>query len=529
MPTGIRMRYSLLAVAMLGLVWSMSSAFGAGVYSHFYIGRRSGERLMADPNTPADLREALKDPACLDMFSSGAVSPDLGSLDKLGHYGKTTIVPKLMIETAQGHLSAANSLPQDNPNKLAQIKAAEKELAFSYGWLSHCATDMDVHRKVNEVVGDAFAHCDIGKKAIHAAQEVQLDQYVNETLREEGEKINYDIPYAFVALCTGKPEAALRINADVIRSKMVGETVAIGNIVDVGMNVLEERWGEAIRDSLNDTCKFVKNPKEFKDWDLDVGRMTTEEFEGLRDAFIKENGGELPEHWGRRYFDWWNKVKGLSGDKLKAAIRKLLDNQDALIDNQDDAPPVVKTTKNRTLTIQPSSICMDMNLFVDGKELPQGTSVVIDIDDGRPINLRAMVYDNRRTVCLTEKFDPGEKVEILARTAYVYHYKLYKETYTYEPTWRVTKETYKWSVPDGLPPGRVYSSGVYMAVENDALEFTPPTAEQQRDLMKTGPGAFSISINGDINWLRTSAEKGSSDWPESASGLCSFLIRMSGE
>lgn len=528
MPTGIRNRYGLLAVVVIGVVLSMSSAFGAGAYSHFYIGRRSAEALIADPNAPAELREALKDPACLDMFSSGAVSPDLGSLDKLGHYDKTTVVPKLMIETAEGHLSAANSLPTDDPKKLAKIKAARKELAFSYGWLSHCAADLNVHPKVNEVVGDAFIHCDIGKKAVHAAQEVQLDYYVNETLREEGEKINYDIPYAFVALCTGKPEAALRVNAVVLRTKMVGETLAINNIVDVGMNVLENRWGKTIRDSLSDTSKFVKNPKEFKDWDLDVGRMTTEEFEGLRDAFIKENGGKLPEHWGRRYFDWWNKVKGLSGDKLKEAIRKLLANQDAPIGDAPTNPPPVKTAKTRTLTIQASSICMNMNLFVNGKDLLPGSSVVIDIDDGRPINLRAMVYDNRREVCLTEKFPPGEKVEILARTPHVYHYKLYKATYTWEPTWRVTKEVYKWRLPDGISPGRVYSSGVYVAVENDALEFTVPTAEQQRDLMKAGAGTFNISVNGDINWLRT-AVGSTSDWPESGSGLCSFLVRMSGE
>lgn len=517
--------WGYIAPVFIILAMSVSPAFAAGAYSHFYIGKRAGEALMENPNAPADLRDALREPDCLNAFASGAVSPDLGSLDKLGHYNKTTAIPRKLIETAKSNLTQANSLPDSDPTKPAKIKEAQKELAFSYGWLSHCAADLNVHPEVNKVVGDAYTHMPILGKGVHAGQEVQLDYYINETLREEGEKINYDIPYSFVAACTGQSEEALRGNARTLRAKMVGEIVAIGNIVDVGMNVLEERWGEIIRRSLAETAEFVEYPDRFQDWDLDVGRMTTEEFESLRTAFIEENGGKLPECWGRKYPEWYSKLKGLTGEKLRAAIRKLLDNPDAVID-EEEAPPVSeppRTPGTKSYKVEASTININMKLFVNGKELLPGKSVTIATDVDKPITFRAMVYDYRRDFCLTEKFQPGEKVEIFSRTPYLYHYKLYKETYTYEPTWRVTRETYKWKISKELSPGKAYSSGAYPTVENDAYDWIVPSFWEEKELREAGVRSFLLSVSGDINWNGTTAgiER---DWPESATALGSFLI-----
>ena len=518
------LRFIMLAILLVGIL--NTSALGAGAYSHYYIGKRAGEALMDDPNAPAALRDALKDPDALNAFASGAVSPDLGSFDNLGHYNKTTAAPMKFIATAKDHLASANALSNDNPDKLAKIKEAQKELAFSYGWLSHCATDLNVHPEVNKITGDAFTHLPLLGKGVHAGQEVQLDYYVNEIYREDGEKINYDIPYAFAAACTGKPEAALRLNAAMLRTKMVGEIVGMDKVIDVDMNILEERWGKIIRRSLAETAEFVDNPDKFKDWDLDVGRMTTEEFENLRTAFIEENGGKLPENWGRRYVEWYNKLKGLTGEKLRAAIRKLLDNPDAVIDDKPDetpAPPPAQAG-TKTYIITSSMMRMNMKLFVNGKELPEGGKLTVTTDVDKPIVFRAMVYDYRRDVCLTEKFEPGEKVDIISRTPYLYHYKLYKETYTYEPTWRVTKETYKWRITDGLPAGKAKSSGAYSTVVDDTYEWTIPSPVVERDLLNSGLGSFSISADGEINWQRIS-EDNSTPWPESGTGIGGFLIK----
>ena len=526
MLTNARSRMVVFGLIGLILILNVMSAFGAGAYSHYYIGKRAGEALMEDPNAPADLRDALKDPDVLNAFASGAVSPDLTSLDALGHYNKTTAVPTKMILTAKENLAQASSLPDSDPNKPAKIKEAQKEIAFSYGWLSHCAADLNVHPEVNKITADAFTHLPLLGKGVHAGQEVQLDYYINETLREEGEKIDFIVPYKFVAGCTGKPELALYLSTAWLRTKMMGEVVGMDKIIDVDMNILEERWGKLIRRALAESTEFVDNPDKFKDWDLDAGRMTTEEFESLRTAFIEENGGKIPENWGRRYVEWYNKLRGLTGEKLRAAIRKLLENPDAAIDEQPDEtppppPPPPAQPGTKTYIIESSVMRMNMKLFVNEQELPEGGKLTITTDVDKPIIFRAMVYDYRRNFCLTEKFKPGEKVEMFSRTPYLYHYKLYKETYTWEPTWRVTKETYKWEINKELPQGKAKSSGAYPTVEKDAYEWTIPTPVAERD---SGLGSYSIYVNGEINWKRTAADS-SDSWPESATGIGSFLIK----
>ena len=147
------------------------STQAAGPYGHFIVSRRVIDSISNGKDAPMELREALKDPECRKAFSGGAVAPDI--CPEESHYGNTADLADKMLTDARSHLATAIKL-----HDFASIQKAREELAFSYGWLTHCAADLEVHPKVNSIVGDAFSYTRKGDQLDHGAIETQMDYYL---------------------------------------------------------------------------------------------------------------------------------------------------------------------------------------------------------------------------------------------------------------------------------------------------------------------------------------------------------------
>jgi hypothetical protein len=139
----------ILAVLLI-LIAMCAPASGAGLIGHFIVGTIAQQRMLSgQASCPPELKEALQTPDGQKAFAGGAIGPDL--CEKQSHYGNTGDMARKMISDAQAELKAAKASGDSDA-----MAAAYKDVAFSYGWLSHCATDLDVHPAVNAVIGDTY-------------------------------------------------------------------------------------------------------------------------------------------------------------------------------------------------------------------------------------------------------------------------------------------------------------------------------------------------------------------------------------
>lgn len=290
---------------------------------------------------PAELKDALRDPATRQAFLGGSVGPDL--FPNKTHRGSQSEFTQKMVGDAMSKYRAAQS-PED------RAKAGEA-LAFAYGWLSHVAMDLNVHPKINAVIGDTYDYNNAGEKATHAALEAQLYAYLR---RVVGSKDPFDarFPTDFVSEQLGVEPGELKRAISRIRIIAAGE-IAAANQVKLSDKQLKDIWSEFVRNGMQDTREFIEDTKSFENWDLDCGKISTEDFEWLRKTMLELNGGKLPKDWGKRYLDYWNLVKGLNPGDRAARLSEAL--------GKPGTPPVVSSGIPGTAVYLAKQ---NMNLFI---------------------------------------------------------------------------------------------------------------------------------------------------------------------
>ena len=296
-----RLLTSLLIVFVF-LISCGCCVYGAGAYGHFIIASRTIDSIMAgDQTVSADLKDALNDPECRKAFCGGAVAPDI--CEEASHYGNTGDLVQKMGSKAVANLDLANK-----SGDAKKIKQAKIELAFCYGWLSHVASDVDIHPLVNGVAGDSYRYCTEGQKAIHAGQEVQLDKYLAANYRKPDDKYAVTVPEDFLSEFVGLKPGTLRHNLRVLNIRVTGEIAGKEFVYLDNEEVLKPKWDQCVRDCISDSRKFVANPAMIGNWDLDSGRISTNDFRDLRTLVKEANEGKLPSNWATNYLDYYQKA-----------------------------------------------------------------------------------------------------------------------------------------------------------------------------------------------------------------------------
>lgn len=327
---------------MLSLVLPVNAA---GPMGHYMIGKQlisniQNGRCKVDP----ELRYVLKHPDAQRAFEGGCVGPDIA--EEQSHYKDTATLAANMLKDAREHYKAAASTKDE-----AAFVKARQDLAFAYGWYSHCASDLNIHPKVNEVVGDTFRFNNAGQKANHATQESQLTAYLKSVMGSS----QYDvyIPYEFLSKHVGVSVEDLKASDKKLRAKLVGE-LSLASTVNMN-DKIAQKWRAAVNGSLRESEMYLSNPSAMQNWDLDCGKISTAEFDQLRVLVIQANGGRLPEEWSKSYLSWYAKTRGLSAAKqleiLKSLISKNPNLTSAITKNSKVVPiPISKSRPAWVLT-----------------------------------------------------------------------------------------------------------------------------------------------------------------------------------
>ena len=307
---------------VLLLICIAGSVQAAGPYGHFIIAKRTTDSILrGSQDAPPDLRAALADADCRRAFYGGAVAPDV--CPEPGHYGNTADLAHKMLTTAKADLNAA-----ELSGDAEAIKQAQIELAFSYGWLSHCASDLNIHPKVNRYTTDAYSYTDAGEKLVHGGVEVQLDYYLYNHYKKPDDKYSIKIPFDFLSKATNVPVKDIEKETKILNLKVMGE-LKWKNKVTLTDKELRETWDGIVQDCFKDTLKFINDPNQFRNWDTEVGRISTEDFRKLRQKTMEENGGKLPKDWSKTYMQRYDKSKGItqSGQPSKPPTSPKLDDK----------------------------------------------------------------------------------------------------------------------------------------------------------------------------------------------------------
>lgn len=286
----------------------------AGPMGHYLIGKQlisniQNNRCKVDP----ELKYILKHPDAQRAFEGGCVGPDIA--EEQSHYRDTARLAANMLKDARERYKLAASSKDE-----AAFAKARQDLAFAYGWYSHCASDLNIHPKVNEVVGDTFRFNSAGQKANHATQESQLTAYLKSVMGNS----QYDvyIPYDFLSRHVGVSVEELKLSDKKLRTKLVGE-LSLASTVKMN-DKIAQKWRAAVNGSLRESEMYLSNPSAMQNWDLDCGKISTAEFDQLRTLAIKANDGKLPEEWSKSYLTWFEKTRGLSAEKQLEVLKSLI-------------------------------------------------------------------------------------------------------------------------------------------------------------------------------------------------------------
>jgi stage V sporulation protein SpoVS len=286
------MKASHFLTVLLLLVCVCGFSYAATGYGHFILARetiRTGNAAF-----PPELKAVIADPECQNAFCGGAVAPDI--CENFSHYGNTGDAVNAMLTSAREHVAAAQQA-----GDATALKAAQKELAFSYGWLTHCAVDLEVHPAVNALptVGDAFKYLDDAHQVSHGAAEVQLDDYLKKTYKQPEDKWaeQLSVPFEFLAANSKMSEGDLR---NAWRVSNLKNTAGIAWTQNVNIDTAPI-WADIVKASLDGSQTLLRDPNQFQNWDLCAGRISTLEFDALRAYQMSLNGGKLPDGWGKNY------------------------------------------------------------------------------------------------------------------------------------------------------------------------------------------------------------------------------------
>lgn len=283
-------------VFVLLLLTAVSSAQAAAGYGHFVIARRVIEAVETGRcKAPAELKEALEDSECRKAFCGGAVGPDI--CPERTHYHNTGDLANKMVASAHRELAQARLLKDP-----AWIKEAQVKLAFAYGWLSHCAADLNIHPLVNALSGDTYEHGGPVVQAKHVVVEMSLDAYLYNHYRKPDEKFDIRVPYDFLSEHVGVPEDELRSSTKKLVVLVMGELASKDWVVPENEDLIT-LFDAVTKNSFDLSNEFIEHPDRMQNWDLDCGPISTEDYRKLRSLVIEANDGTLPDGWGGDYLD----------------------------------------------------------------------------------------------------------------------------------------------------------------------------------------------------------------------------------
>lgn len=265
---------------------------------------------------PPELKKLLQDPECRRAFNGGSVGPDI--VEEKSHYGNTADLARRLMEDARKDMRAAAA--GKDPKAFEE---ARRELAFAYGWLHHCAADLNTHPVVNGRVGDTFRHLDGGGRLSHGVFEGQETTYLKQTVWNPEDRYDVYVPAGFLARETGIPLDEVERGRATVQRKALLELAETGKVT-LSHEELKRMWETAVRGGFQDARDFLNDPSRFKNWDLDCGRLSTAEFDELRREVLALNKGQLPPGWGKHYLEWFETVKGLNREQRAAMLRKLM-------------------------------------------------------------------------------------------------------------------------------------------------------------------------------------------------------------
>jgi len=308
------MRTALPVLTALAVAQVLSAS---GPMGHFIKSSHTVRQITSGQlEVPKELKDALKDPECQRAFNGGAIGPDL--VESKSHYGNTGDLSRRMLESARENMKkAAHEGDQDG------FDEAKKELAFAYGWLHHCAADLNTHPKVNERVGDSYRFLDKGGKLAHGAMEGQETTYLKQTLWNPEDKYDVFVPFRLLAKHTGVSAPELINMNKVLKAKAAAELFETGKVT-LSHEELKRLWETTVRGGQHEAAELLKDPSKLKNWDLDCGHLSTEAFDALRKTVMDLNGGTLPAGWGKNYLAWYEAVKGLPREQMLARLRQLM-------------------------------------------------------------------------------------------------------------------------------------------------------------------------------------------------------------
>lgn len=286
---------------------------------HFIIARKVISNIAAGGFTaPNELKLLLRDEDCQRAYCAGAIGPDL--VEAKSHYGSTaSLVRKLFYQARTDQKAAVKA------KDAKAFAVAKTELAFSYGWVSHFIMDMNTHQLVNGMqgIGDAYVFTTQAQKITHGIYEAQLCAYLRRTIWNPADKYDVLIPYAFVAKVVGVSEPSVRQMSVVLKGKTAGELVLSGNC-DLTTEKLATIWNKCVTNALQEMARYLAAPESLDDWDLDVGHISTDNFNEMRSMVIEINDGKLPSDWGKQYPVFWEAIRSLSSAEKYSKLIELL-------------------------------------------------------------------------------------------------------------------------------------------------------------------------------------------------------------
>ena len=258
-------------------------------------------RIQVPDEPPRGAQRSL----CAEGLRGRLIGPDL---DEDAHYNATTVPMHRLFQEARASVALARK--SGDPK---QMRQAQAELAFAYGWLSHMAVDLNLHPEVNAVTGDAYKYGGKVRVAEHAEIEGAFDAF----LATKGALPPYHpyVPRRLLAKVTGLSEQQIAKNEDTLALKA---TAGAGPLQGRRPASLGEV--RALQGSDNDILAFTRNPSAVKDWDLDCGKISTAEFEQLRKDALRLNGGTLPANFAEHYLAWYQRMKGLTQPRRRDRV-----------------------------------------------------------------------------------------------------------------------------------------------------------------------------------------------------------------
>lgn len=464
-------------VCVFAILALMPQVHAAGPAGHYYIAKRAAERMIQMPDAD-ELGDLLKDPSCLNAFCNGAIAPDLECVCAQAHYGKTTKIPMALLDTAENAYEAAAKLPDSDSTKTAKLREAEKAMCFGLGWISHMATDLAVHPPVNARTGDCYEYNDAGGKRIHAAAEVQFTQYLLKTLKKPDDKITFDIPYWLMTKATGKSQQDLQTSVGKMRMKIIGELGLAGQVT-IPLEELRKEWQGVLQQSMNDTVSFIMNPESLEDWDLDCGRISTDNFKALRAECVQINDGKVPQKWGKEYMNWWEQVKNLQPQPRHQRLVELIKGEQAYQAGRKEV--LVRNISGGYI-------------WVNDKEIKSGTNNIVQVPSSGLLKIRVLTDNTYRALCIKREYR-GENARVITQNPFELHYTSTLYGRPFEHRTFLLRETFRWNTYD--TGGKVSSSGVHPGVTNDVLEWKVPFVKKTSWMSSK---SFVISLESDCEW-----------------------------